>query len=388
MKGKIFSVLLALATSVVVVGCAGMQAPKQPMQFQPYTFKSTDYTRKVNNFQVIVDTSMTMAINDQYKFQSAKNFVGALNQSIPEGLGYNAGLRTFGHHPKQSTKLTELVYGMTNYSTSGFQQGLDGVKYAGGNSPLPEAIKAAGNDLKGAQGKSALIIVSDGLQMDKAPAEMEALKAEMGDNICAYTVFIGDDPAGQKLLEKVAQASGCGFATTGSALSNQNNMAAFVERALLDRKGPCPDGDGDGVCDDRDQCPGTPRGEMVDEVGCTLKLTLHINFDFDKAEIKPEFKPDLDRAAKFIVKYKDVPYIVIAGHTDSVGEEAYNKDLSMRRAQAVIEYLTTNYDINAKRLVARGYGESRPVADNSTPEGRYENRRVEVICCVIVPPEY
>lgn len=155
----------------------------------------------------------------------------------------------------------------------------------------------------------------------------------------------------------------------------------------VDRNG-CPlDSDEDGVPDYRDKCPNTRKGEFVDEEGCTLKLTLHINFDLDKAEIKPEFKPDLERAARFIKKYEDVPYILIEGHTDWLGEEDYNQKLSERRAAAVRQYLIENYPIDPKRLVTRGYGESRPAADNSTSEGRYQNRRVEIICCVLPPEE-
>jgi OOP family OmpA-OmpF porin len=146
------------------------------------------------------------------------------------------------------------------------------------------------------------------------------------------------------------------------------------------------DSDGDGVLDSRDNCPGTPKGEIVDEYGCTLKLTLHINFDFDKSDIKPEFAVDLKTAGDFILKNKHVPYILIAGFTDSVGEDAYNQKLSERRAGAVRQYLIDNFGIEPKRLVARGGGESRPVADNSTEVGRAENRRVEIICCAIIPP--
>jgi len=116
-----------------------------------------------------------------------------------------------------------------------------------------------------------------------------------------------------------------------------------------------------------------------------LKLTLHINFDFDKADIKPEFKKDLDNAALFIRQNSKVPYIIIGGHTDSVGDDAYNQTLSERRANAVRDALINEYGIPAAKLVARGYGETQPVADNATEDGRYQNRRVEVICCAIMP---
>jgi len=149
---------------------------------------------------------------------------------------------------------------------------------------------------------------------------------------------------------------------------------------------PAPkDSDGDGVMDSRDQCPNTPAGEYVDEKGCTLKLTLHINFDFDKADIKPEFKGDIDRAAMFIKRYPQVPYILLAGHTDSVGSSEYNKELSVKRANAVRQVLIEKHGIEAKRLFAKGFGMSQPVASNKTDEGRYQNRRVEVVCCVLPP---
>lgn len=116
------------------------------------------------------------------------------------------------------------------------------------------------------------------------------------------------------------------------------------------------------------------------------KLTLHINFDFDKAVIKPEFDLDLKRAADFIQMNSQVPYILIEGYTDSVGNDAYNLKLSERRAEAVKQYLVDKYGIDPNRLIARGGGESNPVASNSTEEGRAQNRRVEIICCAVLPP--
>jgi OOP family OmpA-OmpF porin len=145
------------------------------------------------------------------------------------------------------------------------------------------------------------------------------------------------------------------------------------------------DSDGDGVSDHLDKCPGTPKGRIVDADGCELKLTLRINFDFNNTDIKPEFKPELDKAAEFIRMNSHVPYILLAGHTDSIGEDGYNQKLSERRAMAVRQALINDYGIDGGRLVARGYGAAQPVADNATEEGRYQNRRVEVICCVVIP---
>jgi OOP family OmpA-OmpF porin len=146
------------------------------------------------------------------------------------------------------------------------------------------------------------------------------------------------------------------------------------------------DDDGDGVLNSRDKCPKTPRGVLVDENGCELKFVLQIEFDFDQAQVRPEYRAKLKEAADFIGKYPETKFL-LAGHTDSRGTDLYNQGLSERRAAAVKKYLVEEFGIAAHLLYPRGYGESRPVADNATEEGRQSNRRVEVICCVIIPEE-
>jgi len=388
---------LFILGAVLASGCAGHQAMMEPMQYSPASISSGKYIAKVDQAVIIEDASMSMVAFGQNKFQSSKNLLGSMNQSLPSDLNIGMGLRSFGHHEKQSPKLTESVYGITRYSRDGLQKGINSIKYAGGNSPLGPALLAAGEDLKGTSGKSAIVVISDGMRMDSAPAAAEKVKGQLGDKVCIYTVHISDSvlvsesSAGKALLEKVAQIGKCGFAESAETLTSAAGMGSYVEKVFLAAPqkmaaAPMPmDSDGDGVMDDRDKCPNTPRGEMVDADGCTLKLTLHINFDFDKADIKPEFKDDLDKAAAFIQENSKVPYILIAGHTDHTGTEEYNLELSEKRAQNVRQYLIENYGINGDRLGAKGYGETRPVATNATDEGRYQNRRVEIICCVIKP---
>jgi OOP family OmpA-OmpF porin len=139
----------------------------------------------------------------------------------------------------------------------------------------------------------------------------------------------------------------------------------------------CADGDGDGVCDADDKCPGTPAGMKVDKVGCPLEQTLKLLFDFDSAELRPESITELERLVKFM---GDVPFAtaLVEGHTDSVGNDAYNLKLSDRRAKAVFDYLTSR-GVDPARLGSIGKGESAPVADNATDAGRQENRRVMLI---------
>lgn len=108
------------------------------------------------------------------------------------------------------------------------------------------------------------------------------------------------------------------------------------------------------------------------------RLTLRVNFDFDKAAIRPADVAELEKGVAFVKKYPGYK-ISIEGHTDSVGTEAYNQRLSERRAVAVKDYLVKQGAADGNRMTTVGYGESKPIADNKTPEGRFQNRRVEIL---------
>ena len=101
-----------------------------------------------------------------------------------------------------------------------------------------------------------------------------------------------------------------------------------------------------------------------------------INFDFDSATIKPEFEGVLDAGVEALKENPGVR-VQVAGYTDGVGTDEYNQGLSERRANAVLQYLST-HGIDASRLTAVGFGETNPVADNATADGRAQNRRVEL----------
>ncbi len=110
------------------------------------------------------------------------------------------------------------------------------------------------------------------------------------------------------------------------------------------------------------------------EVGSRVTIN-NIFFDFDKATLRNESYPEMNRLLEFMNTYPNLR-ITIKGHTDSVGAEDYNQQLSRRRADAVARFLRVN-GIDTSRLVVEGLGESEPVADNNTAEGRQQNRRVE-----------
>lgn len=142
------------------------------------------------------------------------------------------------------------------------------------------------------------------------------------------------------------------------------------------------DSDADGVADDKDKCSATPGGAKVDADGCTLKLTkkvgitLKLNFDTDKADIKPDFADEIGKVATFMRQYPGTS-VVIEGHTDNTGNGDYNQKLSQRRAEAVADSLVRDHGIAGNRVKAIGFGDTRPIAGNDTSAGRAQNRRVE-----------
>jgi outer membrane protein OmpA-like peptidoglycan-associated protein len=116
---------------------------------------------------------------------------------------------------------------------------------------------------------------------------------------------------------------------------------------------------------------------LIELMPITFKLE-GIQFDFDKSTLRPQSLPILDAAAEVLKQYPDIR-IEIQGHTCWMGSDEYNLRLSNARANSVLEYLTTKQMIDRARLVARGYGESQPIASNETREGRERNRRVEFV---------
>ena len=115
-----------------------------------------------------------------------------------------------------------------------------------------------------------------------------------------------------------------------------------------------------------------PKPKVVD------RLALHINFDSDKSVIRAADYGELQKAIDFIKKYPGNK-VAIEGHTDDKGSAKYNQGLSERRAAAVKDYLVKKGGVDGSRMTTAGYGESRPIADNKTKKGQFENRRVEIV---------
>jgi len=231
------------------------------------------------------------------------------------------------------------------------------------------------------------VIWTDGLPTDPSGRYLEeqkvldaasALASGYDGQVCIHTVQMSDDSEGADFLRKLSATTGCGSHRTSSTIMNVAALQNF-EREVFFGSVPAVaaaprDSDGDGVMDDKDQCPGTPLGAKVDERGCWVIQGLR--FAFDSSKIEPRYYAELNEIAA-LLKSTPGKGIRIDGHTDSVGTKEYNQALSERRANAVREYLVSQ-GVPADRLTTRGFGLTQPAYSNETAEGRAGNRRTEL----------
>jgi len=194
-------------------------------------------------------------------------------------------------------------------------------------------------------------------------------------------VDIDDKCPGTKVGYRV-DGTGCTYDNDKDGIVNEEDRCPD-KAGILAFKG-CPDTDGDGVSDLDDRCPAV-KG-TIDNKGCPeiakediRRITLiagKIYFETNSDKLKLISHANLDDLADILKRY-DAVNLTIEGHTDNVGEDAYNMTLSQKRTETVKAYLESK-GINGSRLNAVGYGETKPIADNNRADGRAKNRRVEL----------
>ncbi|HEY1045434.1 MAG TPA: OmpA family protein [Bacteroidia bacterium] len=205
------------------------------------------------------------------------------------------------------------------------------------------------------------------------PAEFGGCPDTDGDGI----IDIEDQCPSQKGLK---QFNGCPD-TDGDGIEDRKDKCPEVAGPAAGEG--CPDTDGDGVYDNKDVCvkvagPASNKGcpEIKQEVVQRIALAAKgINFETGSDKILAESFDDLDALVKILNEYPEAK-VAIDGHTDNVGDPATNKELSQKRADAVKAYLVSK-GVDASRLTATGYGDTQPIADNKTKQGRAKNRRVD-----------
>ena len=379
--------VLAIAALVLLGlgGCATVIKPVPAQDLNPKV-KSGALVQKADNFQMILDTSASM--DEPYtwkhfeytspmsttKLEYEQHLARLFNDTIPN-LKLTAGLRDFaGQRWLTRNYDTKLWYGMAPYSKEELGKAIYAVNTQGVESPLDKALDAATLDLKPLAGKSAVVIFTDGLDMPKAVASAQAMKAALKDNVCIYAVLIGPDrmtieqPKGEALalLSKVVSAGQCGVLVNGKDVETAQGMAAFVERVFLGPPPPPPPPAAAPVV----VPPVVPAPAAPDKLEA-------IYFDFDKYVIKPEGREALKRNAEWLQKNPGKK-VVVEGNCDERGTNEYNMALGQRRADAAAKFLT-DLGIAKDRVGTVSYGEEKPVCKDANEACWSKNRRDDFI---------
>jgi OOP family OmpA-OmpF porin len=393
---KLIKVIFPFIALAMLMGCATQKAfAITAVDLNP-KITSNQLAQKTNAFEVIFDATLTM--NDAYKsgakLSQEKFLITLMNDTIPN-LKLTAAARAFGQFSAFGAPTSKSLFGPTDYTKSSLPQAIAPFTAGLGLSPLDAALDGATSDLQSQSGQLAVIAFSDGEDMAIfAPvAAAQRMKSAYGDRVCIYTVHLGDNADGKKLMQQVADAGQCGFMVTGDSISTPDSMADFVEKVFLktyvaERRQEVVKEEPKPVVVKEEPKPVVkeefvemkPQAQEAAKVVVAEPVTIELNVQFatGKSNIQTKYHNEIKRVADYMVGYPETR-AAIEGHTDNVGKEAANVKLSQNRANSVKNYLVSKFKIKASRIEATGYGPKKPIASNSTKEGRQKNRRVTAV---------
>lgn len=323
--------------------------------------------KKVDNFTFFVDQSgsMNMTAKKEKKIVHAQMLLQRMAGMIPE-LGYNGGLHMFAPFAEK--------YSFTPYDWTKMGEAIGSIdtgsdKIFGKQTPMGPGLEYLEGGLDMLSGKRAVILVSDGGHnrgIDPVK-QATAMYEKFGGDLCFHVIGVYPDGEGEKYLKAIDEISDCSSMVTVADLKDDKDLQKWVENVFY-----AWEKDGAPVVTPPVVTPPVTKAEDP----CAEVISLRsVHFDFDKSAIKAEFQPILDEAAA-IMKSKPCSFI-LEGHTCNIGTDAYNMDLSQRRATSVRDYLISK-GVSAGSLSLEWFGESKPKYDNTTREGRSLNRRVEI----------
>jgi OOP family OmpA-OmpF porin len=305
------------------------------------------------------------------------NYGGGIRLYLLDNLSLNGDFRMF-QVPKAMQDVTQSVAGLT------VDQTFWGYSFTGGLSLFLGRKDSDGDGVK--DGDDACPGTPPRVEVDARGCPLDSDR----DGVADFQDRCPNTPIGARV-----NAEGCPLDSDADGVFDGLDRCPNTPAgAQVDQNGCPTDSDGDGVFDGLDRCPNTPRGTEVDREGCPLpepepevetRFVLsgnqgEVNFGFDSAELTARGREALREIGNTLVQADDLALITIEGHTDSVGPEQYNLDLSRRRAEAVRDFLVVSFpQLADTQFNAIGVGEARPVASNDTEEGRAQNRRVEII---------
>lgn len=350
-----------LLVAVLAIGCSTSLPDKAPIETGPVQFGSSEW-RVTDHVILVTDGSGTMWVNETFPDAKAltRSFVLALPERSARSYGsgsYSAGLIGFGGNDRAGTPLAPFDRSSLGSTASSLEVmgALDG---RGGKTPYAAVLTEVAGQLQGKRGRAAVVFFSDGVPDDEPAALMAArnLIESYPDGVCIFGVHTGNEQEGYDFLKRLSSLSRCGSVRAAGSIGTGFEVRQFAKAVMAGPAAPPPVAAG--------PCAGVIRLRGVE-------------FEFDRDVITQGSKPVLDVAVEQLNKCPDIR-VNVSGHTDSVGSEGYNSDLSYRRARAARDYLVES-GISAGRLEAEGKGESEPIAPNNGAAGRAQNRRVELM---------
>jgi OmpA-OmpF porin, OOP family len=311
--------------------------------------------RTADNVIVLMDASSSMGTaHRKYKktnYEMEKEALAAGYSRLPD-LGYNVGVYTFSPSWKE-------IYPVQKFDAAKVSEAMKQLPAKpSGATPLVAGLEKLEGVLKGLSGKTVVYIFSDG-GYEKAPSRKDPgdKTAELARkyNACFIVISYAVDPDGTKRVKDMGKANSCARVIPfDSYITNPYYAIGPLYYAKSE----------------------TSVETMSEKKIAGMKIG-NINFDYDKFELKPQEKEELNQLGKFL-QANPKAFVAVQGFCDNKGAPEYNMELSRRRAEAVTDYLVKNFKLDSGRVATMWYGEGNPVASNDTAEGRAKNRRVEI----------
>ncbi len=312
------------------------------------------FVKLADNFIILYDSSSSMkaaATADLMRIDVERQILQEKNATLPN-LDWQAGIYSFT--PGFGKEAFKTYLPMQTYNKDDFTKTIEALpSKPSGNTLLQHGLVSLDSILAGLKGQTVVFLFTDGqYTLNTGLPKPGALAKEMADkyNVCFYVIDTDHNTDGDLAVNSVSKASDCGKVINFSKLLGHPE---WLTNPLFMVK----------------------EGGQAPVVGTSVNS---IHFDFDKADIKPEYYVALNELAIYL---QDNPsaHVTLAGHTDSVGSEEYNLKLSQRRAASVRTYLVEKAGIDNKRITLSWFGKSKPANSNDTEAGRAKNRRVESI---------
>ncbi len=352
----LLGVSIYFAAGLVFTGCLTPGPAPEAVAVAP--LQLTDQEEQVID-RVIILTDASSSVYAE-GFSYAKLITQSVVSGLPEDSGpLEVGAMAFGGSQRDTVAIADLDRSRLESYAQNLQP-LGGVPGYGGITPTHAVFEEVSEALKERSGRTAVILISDGLPTspERTMASAKELVASYNGPLCIHTIQTGKSTKGDAFSRELSELTGCGSTQTAEQLRTAYDVTSYERSVFAAQRPPLP--------------------AVAAPPPCESRMALDgLEFAFDSAELNTVAQDLVATAAFQLEQCKNVN-IRIGGHADSTGNSEYNQKLSERRANAVRSELIKD-GISEDRLQAIGYGDVQPVATNDSPEGRAENRRVEFV---------